>query len=293
MLRIKEVAAEGKVSRGQVADAHRIDDVETGKTVGEGCHSEPAIPSRGEGGLENSSEGRVGLPGSDGVAAESAGDVDKEPASVGIWSVIFHIDGVGPTSRQGEVVPKDPSCVVSAGSITGAACDLGASGEGVEGEAIVERGLAHLPSSAVHPGDQPFSETNEIGGRVGGVVLIQLNGEAAKFLVLQGNFKVGKDLAPGGIDHGDKEKQNGRAKHEGTWGLSDWAELGVARLGHLVTAIRKRATPVAGEVIAESSTVSSHALPRSDWLITAELAMPSSVLQTVLHCCPSSELCTS
>ncbi len=293
MLRIKEVAAEGKVSRGQVADAHRIDDVETGETVGEGCHGEPAIPSQGEGGLENSSEGRVGLPGPGGVAAESAGDVDKEPASVGIWSVIFHIDGVGPASRQGEVVPEGPSCIVSAGSITGAACDLGASGEGMEGESIVERGLAHLPSSAVHPRDQPLSETNEIGGRVGGVVLIQLDGETAKFLVLQGNFKIGKDLSPSGTDHGDKEKQDGRAEHEGTWVLGVRGELRVARMGHLVTAIRKRATPVAGEVIAESSTVSCHALPRSDWLITAELAMPSSVLQTVLHCCPSSELCTS
>ena len=40
--------------------------------------------------------------------------------------------------------------------------------------------------------NQPLSETNEIGGRVGGVVLSQLNGETAKFLALQGNFKIGK-----------------------------------------------------------------------------------------------------
>ena len=216
MLRIKEVAAEGEISRGQVADPYRIDDVETGETVGESCHGEPAIISRRKGGLENSSESGVVLPGPGGVAAESAGDVDKEPASVGIWSVIFHIDGVGPTPRQGEVVPEGPSCIVSASSISGAACDLGAGGEGVEGESIVERGLAHLPSSAVDPRDQPLSETNEIGGRVGGVVLIQLNGETAKFLVLQGNFKVGKDLTPGGTDHGDKEKQDGRPEHEET-----------------------------------------------------------------------------
>ena len=128
---------------------------------------------------------------------------------------------------------------------------------------------------------------------MGGVVLIKLDSEAAKFLVLQGNFEVGKDLAPGGAESGDKDQQDGRTKHGGKAGRRRLEVMWGAWLGYLATAMRRRATPVAGDVIAESSTVSCHALPRSAWAITAGLAMPSSVLQTVLHCCPSSELCTS
>ena len=106
MIGIEKVTTENEVPLGQVADPYGIDDVKTGQTVGESGHGEPTVISRRKGGLENSSKSGVGFTGPAGIAAETAGDVDEEPASVGVRSVIFHVDGIGSASWQGEVVPE-------------------------------------------------------------------------------------------------------------------------------------------------------------------------------------------
>lgn len=112
MIRIEKIASEDEVPRGQVADVHGLNDVEAGQTVGQGCYCESAITSRRIGGLENPSKGGMGSTRTVRVAAEAGWNVDKKPASIGIGSVVLHVDGVGSTSRHGEVVPEGPTRVV-------------------------------------------------------------------------------------------------------------------------------------------------------------------------------------
>lgn len=76
----------------------------------------------------------------------------------------------------------------------------------MEGQAVVIGRSADPSAGAINPWDQTLSETDEISGSVGGVVLVELDGETAEFLVLQGDLEVSENLAPGGADQGEQEE---------------------------------------------------------------------------------------
>ena len=295
VLRITEVTPESKVSRSQVADAYRVDAMEARRAVGDGRDREPAVSAGRIGGLEDLPHRGIASARPPGIGTEGGGEVDKEAASIGIGPVVLHEHGVGPAAGPGEVVPDGPPGSVVATPGTGATRDLGAGGEGVEGEPIVERGLAHLSARAVHPWDESLGQSDEIGGGMGGIILVELDREATELLVLQGDLEVGQDLGLGRTAESQQKQEGSWAWHRGRLVESCSAGMfpGGMGVGYLETTIRRRAVLVAGEEMEESSMLSCQVLPRSVRVMTGLAVVPSAVRQKVVHASPSRELCTS
>ncbi len=210
---IEQVAPEGEVGRGQVADPDRVDEVEARSAVGDGRHREPAIAPRRVGGLEDPAHRSVVSARPPEVGVGGGREVDEEAASVGVGSVVLHEHGVGSSARAGEVIPDGPSGIVVSITGAGTACDFHPRGHRVEGQSIVEGFLPHLACRSVEPGDQSLGEADEIGGRVGGVVMVELDREASEFLFLQRDLKVSQDLGRGAGREGEKQQGQGEAGH--------------------------------------------------------------------------------